>query len=113
MWIKMVGKNMFRTPSRLDLRKATQKQLVKALNRSSEVLLKLYNASLDNNGRLPTVPPWMNVQPEVVHFMTYLIAHEAHHRGQLIMVARQFGKRLPGEVTHGLWHWIRRAKEAR
>ena len=113
MWIKMVGKSMFRTPSRVDLLKVTQKQLVKALNRSSEVLLKVYKASLDNNGRLPTVPPWMNVQPEVVHFMAYLIAHEGHHRGQLTMIARQLGHRLPDEVRYGLWQWIKRSKEVR
>ncbi len=113
MWIKMVGRNILKAPPRVNLGSVTQKQLVKALDHSSEALLKIYHASLDNNGRLPTVPPWMNVQPEVVHFMSYLIAHEGHHRGQLIMVARQFGKRLPGEVTHGLWQWTKRAKEAR
>lgn len=111
MWIKMVGKNMFRSPSRVDLLKVTQKQLAKALNRSSEVLLKIYKSSLDNKGKLPAVPPWMNVQPEVVHFMAYLIAHEGHHRGQLILIARQLGHHPPDEVKHGLWQWITRAKD--
>jgi len=113
MWIKMVGKNILKTPPRVDRRSVTQKQLVKALDRSSIALLKIFSASLDNNGKLPTVPPWMNVQPEVIHFMAYLIAHEGHHRGQLTMIAHQLGHRLPAEVRYGLWQWIKRGKEAR
>ena len=37
--------------------------------------------------------------------LTYFIAHEAHHRGQIVMVARQTGHRLPGTVTGALWQW--------
>lgn len=113
MWIKMVAKNILKAPPRVNLRSVTQKQLAKALNRSSEMLLKIFIASLDNNGKLPRVPPWMNVQPEVVHFMAYLIAHEGHHRGQLTMIAHQLGHRLPDDVRYGLWQWIKRAKEVR
>lgn len=28
-----------------------------------------------------------------------------HHRGQIIMVARQLGHRLPPIVVNGLWQW--------
>ena len=111
MWIKMVGEKIVRVPPRVDYRRVTQTQLVAALERSNKALLKIFEASLDNNGKLPTVPPWMNVQPEVVHFMAYLIAHEGHHRGQLTMIAHQLGHRLPDEVRYGLWQWIKRAKE--
>jgi uncharacterized damage-inducible protein DinB len=44
--------------------------------------------------------------------LTYFVAHEAHHRGQIVMLARQLGHRLPSEITGGLWHWSKRSKEA-
>ncbi|MEJ2371145.1 MAG: hypothetical protein P8Y07_09900 [Gemmatimonadales bacterium] len=34
-----------------------------------------------------------------------------HDRGQIVMLARQLGHRLPGEVTAGLWQWSKRSKE--
>ncbi|PYP32097.1 MAG: hypothetical protein DMD49_06790, partial [Gemmatimonadetes bacterium] len=39
------------------------------------------------------------------HVLTYFVAHEAHHRGQIVMVARQTGHRLPRATTNGLWQW--------
>jgi DinB family len=42
----------------------------------------------------------------------YFVAHECHHRGQIVMLARQLGHRLPAEVTGGLWQWSKRVREA-
>jgi DinB family len=38
--------------------------------------------------------------------------HEGHHRGQIVMLARQLGHRLPVEITGGLWHFAKRSTEA-
>ena len=35
------------------------------------------------------------------HYMSF---HEAHHRGQVIMLAHQFGHRLPDKAAYGIWH---------
>ena len=35
-----------------------------------------------------------------------------HHRGQIVLVARALGHRLPSAVTAGLWQWTKRAAEA-
>jgi uncharacterized damage-inducible protein DinB len=54
------------------------------------------------------LPPgiWASRVPGVAYF----VAHEAHHRGQLILVARQLGHRLPRDVTGGVWQWNRLAR---
>jgi len=57
--------------------------------------------------------PWVNLPLDVVHFLAYFVAHEGHHRGQIVLLARQTGHRLPGEITAGLWQWSQRAKEAK
>jgi uncharacterized damage-inducible protein DinB len=64
------------------------------------------------------VPPsrgyvWRNLPLDVGHVLTYFVAHEAHHRGQIIMAARQLGCRLPAAVTGGVWQWSQRTREAR
>jgi uncharacterized damage-inducible protein DinB len=56
------------------------------------------------------VPPskgyfWRNLALDVGHVLTYFVAHEAHHRGQIVMVARQTGHRLPPPTVNELWQW--------
>lgn len=70
----------------------------------------LVERAFDQGVRLPSVP-WLNLPPDVVHFVTYLSTHERQHRGQIALLARQLGHRLPDAVTNGLWQWTRRAKE--
>jgi uncharacterized damage-inducible protein DinB len=48
---------------------------------------------------------------DVGHVLTYFVAHEAHHRGQVVLLARQLGHRLPSSVTNGLWQWTVRERE--
>jgi len=44
-------------------------------------------------------------RPDVASFFGYLIAHDAHHRGQITMLARQAGHPIPQKVTFGMWEW--------
>lgn len=116
MWIRTLGKEHgIEVPESVDRRRVTQKQLVRALERSSRGLNSLIKLGIDHDG---TIPPsrayvWRNLPLDVGHVLAYFVAHEGHHRGQMVMIARQLDYRLPAEVTGGLWQWKQRAKEAR
>jgi len=109
MWVKMLGRRHgLAAPRRVDRRRVSRPQLLAALPRSARAIDALLEAGLANGGHLVGFSP-----PEVTHFLAYHVAHEGHHRGQIVMAARQLGHRLPAEVTNGLWQWAKRAREAR
>lgn len=97
-------------PERVESRTAGPAELTRALARSSKGIIELIQFGVDRGGTLPPAA-WQNFPTDVIHFLSYFVAHEAHHRGQLVMVARQLGRRLPAEVTAGLWQWKRRAHD--
>jgi uncharacterized damage-inducible protein DinB len=107
MWVKTIGRrHRIDVPDAVDRHRVTQAGLVRALARSERAIGRLLEAGLANDGRLTGFSP-----PDVTHFLAYLIAHEAHHRGQIVLVARQTGHRLPPNVVYGLWQWGKRRRE--
>lgn len=114
MWIKTLGEEHgVRVPRSVDRHSVKPKNLIKALDQSSRGILGLLKLGLDSNGTIPNSKAyvWKNLPLDVAHVLTYFVAHEGHHRGQIVMIARQLGCRLPVEVTGGLWHFSRRSKE--
>lgn len=111
MWIKMIGKGHdIAVPRLVDPRTVRPAELTRALKRSSDGMIALIRLGIARGG---SVPPsaWQNFPTDLVHFLNYFVAHEAHHRGQLCLIARQLGHRLPREVTGGLWQWKQRSRE--
>ena len=111
-WIRSLGaRHGIPTPKRVDRRRVRASELARALLRSSAGIIGLLELGVARGGTVPRAT-WQNFPTDLVHFLNYFVAHEAHHRGQLVLLARQLGHRLPGSVTAGVWQWTRRAREA-
>jgi len=105
-WLKMTVRPR-RLPPHLDRRRCTKKQAARALARSAQAISKTVEAALAReDGRVPRFPP------HAVAFLCYLLAHDAHHRGQILLLARQLGYRLPGTARYGIWQWSKPGKQA-
>jgi uncharacterized damage-inducible protein DinB len=107
-WIRTLGApHGVPVPTAVDRFRVTARQLLPALRRSSEGMAGLLHLGFEHGG---TIPPtrayvWRNLSLDVGHVLGYFIAHEGHHRGQIVLVARALGHRLPREVTDKLWQW--------
>jgi uncharacterized damage-inducible protein DinB len=103
MWLKAAAKGSA-IPEQLDKAKVTPAQARKSLAESSTALTTVLRAALHSDGRVK------GFRPDVAGFIGYLIAHDAHHRGQIAMLARQVGHPLSQKTMFGMWEWGSRGK---
>jgi uncharacterized damage-inducible protein DinB len=48
---------------------------------------------------------WARPWPAGAAMVAYMITHDAHHRGQICMMAHQLGFPLPAPASYGIWAW--------
>ena len=97
MWLKAA--KAAEIPAQLEKEKVTATQAAKALEQSRAALADVLKAALDTDGRVK------GFRPDAAGFVGYLIAHDAHHRGQICMLARQVGHPLSQKAMFGMWEW--------
>ncbi len=101
MWLVVSAKDLkIRMPAKIERGKCTRKQAADALARSAEAISALLEAGLQREDLRVK-----DFRPDVAGAFGYMIAHEAHHRGQICMLARQVGFPLDQKAQFGLWEW--------
>jgi uncharacterized damage-inducible protein DinB len=73
--------------------------LATALDASAAAIATLVADSVVGDGRVK------GFKPHVTAFVGYLLSHEAHHRGQVALVARLAGLPIDKKVSYGMWEW--------
>jgi uncharacterized damage-inducible protein DinB len=108
-WLRLSAPHM-KLPVELDWRKVTQKQAAAALAQSGARCSEMLAEALGNPAsriekflRDGWARPWA---PGAAMF-AYMVTHDAHHRGQVCLLAAQLGFPLRGEAAYGLWSWER------
>jgi len=105
MWLVATAQGMA-VPEKLERDKCTKKQAQSALKKSAKCMVDVIRAAAESpDGRVK------DFRPDVVGFLAYAIAHEAHHRGQICMQARELGFPLSKDVHFGMWEWSKRWKD--
>lgn len=98
MWLKAATKGT-KIPQQLERDKVTIAGAQKGLAESHAALRAVIEAAVKSDGRIK------GFKPDVGSFLGYLFAHDAHHRGQVMMLARQTGNPMPQSVQFGMWEW--------
>ena len=112
-WIRLSAPHL-PLPAELD-RHCTQAQARKALRASGALCVEMIEEMLTPSPELTSFPReqkflrdgWACCWPAGPMMVAYMITHEAHHRGQVCMLANQLGFKLPGAATSAMWGWER------
>jgi uncharacterized damage-inducible protein DinB len=97
MWLKANGHEPM--PTAIVKETVTIEKARKALEESAVALEVLVRNSVEGDGRIK------NFKPDVYSFVGYLVAHEAHHRGQASLLARFAGYPISKQTNFGMWEW--------
>jgi uncharacterized damage-inducible protein DinB len=105
-WIRLTAPHLI-VPAQLNRAHCTPEQARSGLAESAARCSEMLAEALSGKGRVDKflrdgwAQPWQ-VGPEM---LCYMVAHEAHHRGQVSMLAHQLGFPLPTKVMAGMWNW--------
>jgi uncharacterized damage-inducible protein DinB len=116
-WIRLTAPHL-KVPRQLNRANCTPQQaragLAESAARCAEMLAEALDGDGDGgSGRIKTFhrDGWAKPWPVGVEMLAYMISHEAHHRGQVCMLAHQLGFPLPQQVTSGMWNWEKQWKD--
>jgi uncharacterized damage-inducible protein DinB len=99
MWLQVAAPDLFKKQKKIEKDGATKKDLLRrSLAASADAVKVLLKKSLESDGKIK------GFKPHAAAFLGYLIAHESHHRGQIIVLLKQNGH-LDKKIQYGIWEW--------
>jgi uncharacterized damage-inducible protein DinB len=108
VWLKGSAPHL-KCPAPLDPHRCTMKQAAAAHKKSgAQCLLMLTEALSAKPGRRVTKfyrGSWTRTWPAGATMFAYMFSHEAHHRGQILVLAHHLGYRLSPKAWGGIWQW--------
>ncbi len=100
MWLKSAAPELLAGLQKVEKENAADKKLLrKSLADSGDAIEALLAKSLKEGGKVK------GFKPHATAFLGYLISHESHHRGQIILSLKQAGKVLDKKILFGIWEW--------
>jgi uncharacterized damage-inducible protein DinB len=107
-WIRLTAPRL-RAPAQLNRGHCTRQQARKALAASAalceRLLTEVEAGQISSFVRDGWARPWPVAPGRQSAMLSYMLVHEAHHRGQVSLLAHQLGRPLPKPVIARMWNW--------
>ena len=98
MWLKQAMPELLTSVEKIEKEKITKQLLIEQLQKSSIAISNMLEKAL-KEGKLK------GFKPHPTAFLGYIISHESHHRGQIVICLKQSGHPVDKKILFGLWEW--------
>ena len=100
MWLKAAAPELMDSLEKIEKGQFLDKQVLSEhLQKSSNAISRLIEKGIADGGRIK------GFKPHATAFVGYIISHESHHRGQIMLSLKQAGRKMSKSVGFGLWEW--------
>ena len=98
-WLEVCVPAIFKTQTKIDKEEKTDKALLKKQLVASANAIAQWMATADDEGNLKGYKKGISMM------LGYLLAHEAHHRGSVLLTVKQSGIKLSDKLKWEIWDW--------
>jgi uncharacterized damage-inducible protein DinB len=99
MWLKAALPELLTGLAKLEKTALDRKSLNAELEKSGAAIARLLEHAAADDDRIK------GFKPHGTAFFAYLISHESHHRGQILLTLKQAGFPVDKMVSYGIWEW--------
>ncbi len=106
-WVRLTAPQV-KVPAQLNRARCTPLQARAAFAESAARCMEMLDEALgEHTGRIQKFysDSWFRPWPVGLEMLCYMLSHEAHHRGQVCMLAHQMGFPLSKKVESDIWNW--------
>ena len=99
-WVEVTNKSLVESLPVIEREDGNDKKLLaNGFKKSADVLAEIIRQSGANDGKVK------GFKRGIVPMVGYMIAHEAHHRGSILLTLKQSGFKLNEQLRWGIWDW--------
>jgi len=94
------GKDLLKGQTKIAAKGNIDRALLKErLSESVDAVARIIELAIQNGGKVK------GFKRGVIPLLGYMISHEAHHRGNILLNLKLCGHKIPKEVQYGIWAW--------